>query len=65
LQATAMAELFDDDLAQKLADSRRELLDEYRQSHAHPWIIGYVEAGFAEFGPLLAFRDWLSPHKSL
>jgi hypothetical protein len=40
LQATAMAELFDDDLAQKLADSRRELLDEYRQSHAHPWIIG-------------------------
>ncbi len=36
-----MAEQFDDDLVQKLADSRRELLDEYRQPHGHPWIIGY------------------------
>ncbi len=40
MQATAMVELLDDELAQKLADSRRELLDEYRQPHAHPWIIG-------------------------
>jgi len=37
----ATAELFDDELVQKLADSRRELLDEYRQPHGHPWIIGY------------------------
>jgi len=36
-----MVERFDDDLVQKLADSRRELLDEYRQPHSHPWIIGY------------------------
>lgn len=41
MQATAMVERFDDDLVQKLADSRRELLDEYRQPHSHPWIIGY------------------------
>ena len=26
---------------QKLADVRRDLLDECRESHAHPWIIGY------------------------
>ena len=26
---------------QKLADVRRDLLDEYREPHAHPWIIGY------------------------
>lgn len=36
-----MVELFDDELVQKLADSRRELLAEYRQPHEHPWIIGY------------------------
>ncbi len=36
-----MAELFDDELVQKLALSRRELLEEYRQPHRHPWIIGY------------------------
>ena len=41
MQSTAVAELFDDDLARKLPDVRRELLDEYRQPHAHPWIIGY------------------------
>ena len=41
MRATAAAELFDDDLVQKLADVRRDLLDEYRESHAHPWIIGY------------------------
>jgi hypothetical protein len=41
VQATAVAELFDDELAEKLAFSRRELLEEYRQPHAHPWIIGY------------------------
>ena len=41
MQATAMAELFDDDLLQKLAASRRELLDEYLRPHSHPWIIGY------------------------
>jgi len=41
VQTSAALELFDDDLVQKLALSRRELLDEYRQPHSHPWIIGY------------------------
>ena len=41
MRATAAAELFDDELVQKLADVRRDLLDEYREPHAHPWIIGY------------------------
>jgi DNA sulfur modification protein DndC len=41
VQATAVTELLDDELAEKLALSRRELLAEYRQPHRHPWIIGY------------------------
>lgn len=35
------ANLFDDVLIQRLAHIRSELLDEYRQPHDHPWIIGY------------------------
>lgn len=34
-------DLFDDGLTAKLADVLRELLDEYRRPHAHPWVIGW------------------------
>jgi DNA sulfur modification protein DndC len=33
--------LLDRKVAARLAHVRSELLDEYRQPHAHPWIIGY------------------------
>jgi DNA sulfur modification protein DndC len=38
-EATALE--LDGELGEKLARVRAELLDEYRQPHAHPWIIGY------------------------
>lgn len=104
----ATLDSLDDDFIHKLSHIRRELLDEYRRPHGHPWIIGYsggkdstvvvhlvfemlldyfpscdasssrfgcwtctvvvkdrslegfVDAGFAEFGPLLEFRNWLA-----
>ena len=35
------ANMFDDALLQKLAHIRSELIDDYRQPHDHPWVIGY------------------------
>ena len=39
--ATALIDLFDDAAVRKLNRIRSELLDEYRQPHPHPWVIGY------------------------
>ncbi len=41
MSSAVAVDLFDDELARKLESVRYELLDEYRQPHAHPWIIGY------------------------
>jgi 3'-phosphoadenosine 5'-phosphosulfate sulfotransferase (PAPS reductase)/FAD synthetase len=39
--SSASIESLGPELVPKLSATRAELLDEYRQSHHHPWIIGY------------------------